>query len=735
MADTTRAKIKITAPETAFQQMCNFAAIAETKNPDESLRELILHAFVTFDNENATSAQDVADILRTIFGVDVPSYQVQEALDQLTADGQVHKPLGTNYVLSPDARTKIKARIKQATQLQERVRFQWYAEMIGRFPGLNAEQAWEALENYLAKAFLRHGIQVVAFLDPTIELPPDYAASLSSLLAEAVNSKFDPAQQAAARHAISEFLTTAGNFPERSQFIAECADGAANFFSLAVSPEVAVRFREKLSPLRIFCDTNFLFGILDLHVHSQVEVSNQLLHVIIANKLPFKLRYHEATLRETEATIAYYASQLRRSRWSPSLSRAATTSPYVSGIELKYHKKNAETGIDVDSFLRPYNHVDILLKEKGIDVYKPSSERLAERATLQAEYNEFLKGIRKEKPYEAVNHDVTVLDCVQSLRNNAGSTLEAGALLLTCDYTLYRFDCDASRKSKAYASVVLPNILWQILRPFLPASQDFDKSFAETFAIPEFRTIGSGAAKACSKMLNLLAAYKDIPEETAARLLSNDVLIDRLRAVESEEQFQEQVESAIAMENQALLEERAALAIQVEALRTDKEQAEKELERQKQESANMQEMILAKEKETEALTASKKDAEAKIQDVSAKLAKIEKTMASAERSAEDESEARRKAEHTVQKYRIFAAIIVSVLLVVVFETFVYATPWTWLRNHTNSFGLQGCIDFMLIAGNLGFWIKRWRKEFWIAGFIGAFLVMLQLLGGPKPGPN
>ncbi len=512
----------------------------------------------------------------------------------------------------------------------------------------------------------------------------------------------------------------------------ECADGAFNYFSLAVSPEVAARFREKLSPLVLFCDTNFLFGILDIHVHPLVEVSNHLLRVIADHKLPFRLRYHEATLREIQATIAHYGGQLREHRWSQSLSRAAITTSFISGIELKYHQQNAKIGMDVDSFLRPYQHVDVLLKAQGIDVYKPLTDRLAERATLQAEYAQFLKEISKEKPDEVLSHDVTVLDCVRSFRTSAKSTLEAGALLVTCDYFLYLFELETSRKSKTYASVVLPNVFWQILRPFIPANQDFDRSFAETFAIPEFRTIGSGAAKACSKMLGLLAAYKDIPEETAARLLSNDILIDRLRAVEDDKQFQAQVDSAIALENQALLEERAALAKQVESLKADKERAETELEQQKQlavsESVKAQELLLAKKKEVDEIAASRDAAQAKVKEASTKLAETEVAKTWTEEAVK---EAEKRALRTAKVASVIVALIVSLM----FEVAVHSVlRWDWLLIHPNSYGLQGCLCLMASFGIVGLWVKPWRKVLWVVGLFGVLFVALQILGGPAKTP-
>lgn len=718
MSTTSKPAIKIVVPGTALQQMCNYVAIAETKSPDESLRELILHTLFTFEEERASSVQDVATILKDIFGVDAPNHQVQEALEQLTSAGQVHQPLGTNYVLTVEARAKVKMRIDHAAQLQERVKIQWLAEMVGRFPDLNADLAWDALQDYLAKAFLRHGIQVAVFLDPSVELPPEYASSLSTLLAQAVRAKFDSTHQESAKHAISDFLASIGKDQERAQFIAECADGAANYFSLAVSPDVAERFRDKLTPLTLFCDTNFLFGILDLHVHPLVDVSNELLNSITAHNLQIKLRYHEATLRELQSSISFYGEILRRHKWERALSRAATTSRFMSGIELKYHQKNAETGVDVDAFLRPYQHVDVLLTQHGISIYKPSKERLTERATLEAEYKEYLERLgKKDKPYELIAHDATVLDCVRSLRNDAKSTLEAGALFVTCDYALYRFDSEASRDANTLASVVLPNVLWQILRPFIPDNQNFDRSFAGTFAIPEFRTIGSGAAKACSKMLGLLAVYKDFPEETAIRLLSNDLLIDSLRATQDDEKFQAQVESAIASENQALLEERAALSRQVETLRADKEQIEKELTAQKAaaaaEAAKAQEAIQTNKKAIETLAADHRAAEAKAKEASAKLSEMIAANEATEKSARN----RQLVISAVKRSFLALGILIVSELVIGYLAWQYeegqnlfqkiTKAWPWLAG---DFGAVTILYPFIMGRDLMRLLKWWKGE-------------------------
>jgi CHASE3 domain sensor protein len=240
-------------------------------------------------------------------------------------------------------------------------------------------------------------------------------------------------------------------------------------------------------------------------------------------------------------------------------------------------------------------------------------------------------------------------------------------------------------------------------------------------------------------MLGLLATYKDFPEETAARLLSNDLLIDRLRVTQNDEQFQVQIESAIASENQALLEDRAALAKQVETLRTDKERAEKDLEQQRQMAAmevtKAREVIQAKEREKETLAASHRDAKAKAKDASAKLAEIETAKNTAEKKAHQEAERRRKGEARALRTVKIASIIVAILVAIVFGLTINSVwKWDWLLRHPNSYGLQGCLYLMVAFGIVGLWVKPWRNVLWLTGILGLLFVILQLLGGPNKAP-
>lgn len=678
----------------AFEQMC-FAAIASTVSPEDVLRQLVLQCFVVLPEDQFSQAHQIAEAISVLFGLEISSYQIQTALDQLETQKVLQRPLNTNYVLDIAAKRQLEERLNSARELEERVRDEWLAELTAQFPSLPTEPMWNALRRYLAKSFRRHGIQAAALLDPSIEAPNNHSVSLSTLLDEALQEVFseDKEHTIPAHKAISHFFAAIGESPDRATYIAQLADGAFSYYTLTVDPDAAKAFRENLRPLTLYLDTNFLFAIMDLHSNPLVAVSNEVIRAVQDHRLPFTLCYHERTSRELSSTVSYYGDRLRVRHWSQQLSRIAITSSHLSGIEMKYHQQNAQTATDVDGFLRQYEHADVFLETKGIGIAKAASNRLQERADLLHEYTDFLEARKKYKPDSIIDHDVTILDAVRQLRSQAKSSLDAGALLLTCDYYLYRFDWEQSKKKGVKACVVLPNQFVQILRPFIPSSPDFDRSFAETFAIPEFRTIGSGAAEASSRLLNLIASYAAFPEETAVRLLSNDLLLEQLKSVRDDDEFQNQVELAIANENATLLEEKAALTHQLEQERNQRIQAESG-------------MTQAEEN----------------------LLKTRQQVVAVSERADQDKRAKELAERRADRYALVVALLISLLATAVFFILVHGLKWQWLLDHPKSLGLQIAGGLLVLLSVLGLLYPKWRNTVWgLSGATGAFAVLLLII--------
>jgi len=622
-----------------------------------------------------------------------------------------------------------------ATALEERVRTQWFTELDAAHPHLLHQPMWNALRRYLASSFRRHGLQAIAYLDPRHETPDEYLNGLNTLLKKAIQQtqQIPEEHRAEAADAISNFLAVVGEHPDRVSYIAQLADGTFNYFSLTVDPEVAQQFREHLESLTLFLDTNFLFGVLDLHANSFVEVSIQILEAVRDHKLPFTLRYHAATREEFEVSLQYHGDKLRSSTWTQAMSRAAIRSSRAfSGIELKYHTRNAERPLDVTSFLKPYEHFDLLLREKGVDIYRAASkpERKQARADLLIDYEEFLAQKRKEKPAVSIDHDVTVIDTVLEIRERAiaGSSVKTGALLLTCDYTLYRFDQEYSRRNDRKACVLLPNVFMQMLRPYIPSSADFDRSFAETFAIPEFRIIGSGAAKAASRLMSLLASYRDMQEDTAVKLLSNDLLLDRLAPIEDDARFQELVEAEFIANNNMLMEEKAALERQLEQERQHrvKEQEDREHEQQiaaqlleQERQQKIEALQTAEREQTERDALSRKLAEER---EARRIADEERLKLEAQKQALEEQSAKQREQYG-NAFWLAASVLLGVATFILLQN-IRVELLDELTNPFVSRGLIGVSVFCLVLGAVR---PKWRSALWGIGVVSIALLFLDRL--------
>ena len=690
----------------AFQQMANFVAIAKTQNSAEVLDELVQQCFVVLPREPFSSATDITEAIHAIFGIRLAEGDVSFSIRRLFDKKNLVPLPGEQIGLSPTIKSNLEIRISEAKRLEENVKINWLSQVSFVDSTLDPDKLWETLKVYLAQAFRLHGIQMIALLDPRAEIATEQVDSLSQILDSVIKQRFDQEHYNCAHKAISSFFTKVRQDRNRAEYISQLADGAFNYFSLTVSPEVCEKLREKLEPLSLFLDTNFLFGILKLQSSPQLDVSTELVQAIKKFTLPFKLYYHEATKHETSDTISSIQHDLSKNKWPQQISRAAMVRPEAfSSVYLRYHQKNAEQVIEVEDFFAPYRNWEILLKDQGISIYRVASsgDRLRRRADLEADYKDFLSRVGHEKKHDAIQHDMDVLETVRSLRSNTKNTLAAGAILVTCDYYLCRFDWENSYKEGKPRCAVLPSHLWQILRPFVTESQEFDQAFAETFALPEFTLTRGGAMKAASRMLSILASYGDFPEETAVKMLANDLLLTELQNKETDEEFHKTVDSAFAKEI-------ASLSEQTDVLK-------KQLAKETDEKKVLSKSVFAMQQQLQEMKKGSADSiEASKQKESQPIAMVEKPI-------------KQEPEKTHTKRD---GCIIAFLVAIVFELSIHSSVlrWDWLLNHTNSYGLQVGFSFLILFGILGLMVPSWRKVCWIMGGIAILATIIQLLGGP-----
>jgi hypothetical protein len=358
----------------------------------------------------------------------------------------------------------------------------------------------------------------------------------------------------------------------------------------------------------------------------------------------------------------------------------------VTGVEQTYHRLNAETPIDPKVYLSKFDHIIDLLGDYGVKVYRVSQHEqysVQEKGELIAEYDHYVNEHRTNpKPYEALDHDICVWLTLQTKRSQARAALDAGALFLTNDVIFHNFDWRVLRRENI-GTVVLPGQLLQVLRPFVPSTDDLDLRFVEAFAAPEFRTTHNDYQETAAKVLSYLTIYKDIPEVTAIKVLTDELLLCQLQGADADSgAFGELVENALVQQNALLLEEKEAMARQLETERVAAAQqiatAAAELE------ANKAAIGLA-----EAAAEAREEKAREEERLAVQRVADEKVEASRSEAERLRTELRQKD----RRHFVFHLVVAAIGLLLGWAAILlvpHLTNWQWLHTNSGRNGLYGC---------------------------------------------
>jgi len=678
-------------------RICHLIVLTKEGKVEAAVDNLVLALLATDPSLRITSASDFADAIEMYFSVRLNLSLLQASLDRQTAADRIVKGAAGRYVLTPNTRADVDERIQDASQLEDQVRQEWIdslpEECRPRSPKIE-DQLWAALRQYLAKAFLRHGAETAQLLDPNFVAPDPVGTSLSRFRSDVIKEHCIDVHPTLADEALRHFFRT--TTPARTKYMAQLLDGTFTVFALGVDDLTARYFRAELSPLKLFLDTNFIFGILDINDNPLKEVSRDLVDVIRRHQFPYKLYYHEETLKEIRETLHAIGDRLRGRKWQQALSRAAVSSGLLTGVELLFHQRNAEKPIDADLFLSRFEDVPALLSQFGATIYRtraPSPESENEKWLAIGAYDAFLKQKRPDrpKPYAALNHDVVVWREVLKIRSAGGSVLDAKALFLSADYYLYRFTKQHEAGTFS-GSVVLPNQLLQLLRPFVPSTDDFDRRFVETFALPEMRALPGDYSSTTSKVLAYLNTVADLGEDTALRVLSNTMVNARLATVDDgSAAFQEIIDSELAIDNQLLVHQARSAAIKAE----DAETRSKELTAlAEKREADLTQLGATLDDTRAELVRTSRDAEAALKAAKSEQASVESRLIASEKTIKALA-LRQERQSELTRWGVAGVVAAAGSIVLLLA--LHALSWRWLEDQPNRLGLKVGSVMMLIG--------------------------------------
>ena len=554
-----------------LRRLSQVAAVTSSSRLEDTL-DWIVPMLAYYSTRAWKSADDWHDEILASYGIQVSLYDIGESLSRLVSEGQlIWEASKGEYRLSRRASDEIEAKIEAAGDLEERAMNLWFAKnpSLARVRGIR--DCWHILMDYCAPVFRAHGIDAVRVITDNA---PDAAGDTQEHVLRMVldSHSLSGDERQVLRCAISNFFQS--DDPEIQDYIAQIADSTFNLLALCVDEDSRRVLREGMPALKIFVDTNILFSILGTHDTPLAAASIDLFRVITESDLPFTLYYHTKTLSELTHTVENAAHRLRKQTWSSAVSRAIIRTPWqasrISGIEMRFHELNSRQQIDPRAFCARFDSPAALLAEHGLRIYREtdvneSQARLELRSTLIADYAEYLADNprRRNANHAKLDHDCSVWMLSKDHQSpNRKGLIFSGSFFLSSDYALWKFDRDVLRRN--YGSrpvVVLPDAFLLALRPFVGGSKFDTRAFVQAFSASEFRAnSGEGMAATVRKVMSYLAAFEDISEETAVRMLSDSILLEGLkRYEESAPEFAQAIEKALFAQNEALMRERDEL--------------------------------------------------------------------------------------------------------------------------------------------------------------------------------
>lgn len=556
--------------ERAFHHLCHLVALKGRGKLRTVIDRMVLVSFYIDPTSRQRSAEDVGAVLSEWFGIRLAHRDIQVSIDRQLRKGRLtHDGQDGALTLSPTTRLEHQQRIDAANALERDVRDEWLAQLRRNdiLPrGVRTDDLWSCLRAYMARMFRQHGVSTIQLL--VHKGGNETATGRATLLGSAIDEIGATNHRSAIERAVLLFFEDPG--PSRTRYLTELLDGTFTFYALSISQHTATYLRDALPPLDLFLDTNVVLGLLGLQPDT-AGATLELMDLARSGTIPILPRYHERTAREIRETLDAVEDGLRSNRWSPSDSRAVLARGKVNSIELRFHEVNAQRLTDPASFFEQFRNLDLVLQKVGLKLYRPHRNNFTpkEKWQLTAEFGDFARAARPDdsRGYRALDHDAEVWLSIQDRRKRTAAPLASGALFVTNDRLLFNFDRE-HLASKAATTTIFPNQLLQVLRPFVPTTDDFDRRFVGTFAAPEFRTMDGGYQEARRDVLFYLSLLKDVPEPTAVRLLAGGMLLEiPAGGHDAAQPIGAEIETAIRAENSRLIEQVAVAQQEVADLK------------------------------------------------------------------------------------------------------------------------------------------------------------------------
>ncbi|MEK6327301.1 MAG: hypothetical protein AABM66_07225 [Actinomycetota bacterium] len=645
-----------------------------------AIRDLALAAAAVADGR-FDSLHAAREAIGALWGLDVELEELRSVVDELAERGEVTRSNG-GFGLSRETAYELTSRADESSAVESEALLDWERRIRRDISDLG-EDEWSSLcddlRTWLNQVIARHGVESALVLypeNPRTQQLFDAIEKMGLSFLPSRGGRVDDIRDWAFQMFVREPT------PAQRTYLAGLLNTAFYITVLTTDPEASRLVQERVAGHRVYLDTNFIYALLGLGVTASEALSAARL-IQLTKEVGYQLVVTQWTIDELRTSLK--AAERRLSRLPlprRDLAHLLTMRAGENQITKAYWMRYRDSGIQPKDFLEYYSHVETLLSDFEISLVTEGClavDRAPDAISEQLSLLDRSIGLR-DKEDVVKEHDVKHRLLIERLRGDGHVTFSnARFWFLTRDTKLPRYAMRTVGGDRVDLPFCVGTSAWvQVMRAFIPRTEDFDKSLVELLATPYLR-YGRGPGVSPSVVDAVVARvdqYKGATPGLAAEVLADTALAASIAAAESEADRDAKIENAFIMKAEEL-EKRADESERREAeLRLKHQEAEVAAKRaateRRAEASRLEEVSnalersrQAQEEATEEATAQSAEAERLVAELRAHVERSEareRTMAS---DVDAERTERRRAERRGQVLGAGLITVLSILLAVV----------------------------------------------------------------------
>lgn len=539
----------------------------------------LLLAASAVEGRGFASLKAAQDGIRGLWGMEVELDELRDVVDALDADGRIRRTNGgfelTDHALSTLAKTA------EENEAVERQAFsEWELTIRTRQPDMSDEDfavLADDLRTWLGQVIARHGVESALILYPENPRAQELFEAI-----EAIGLAFLPEREGCVGQvrdwAFQVFVREPT--PAQRTYLAGLLNTAFYMTVLTLDADASQLVQDRVKGHRIYMDTNFIYALLGLS-GTAIEALSAARLLELTKDLGYQLAVTQWTVDELRTSLRAAERRLHRLPLPrQDLAELMTMKAGESAITKAYWMKYRQTGIRPKDFFEFYSHVETLLEEYGVELVTEGCVAVDQNRQAIDEQLVLLDRFlgTRDKNELLKEHDVKHRLLIEKLRGDGNlSFSNARYWFLTRDSMLPRYGMATIDGGHVDLPFCVATSAWvQVMRAFVPRTENFDQSLVELLATPYLRYRGGPgvSAKVVDAVVGRVDAYKGATPKLAAEVLADTALVERIARAGSEEEQEQQVENAFIVKSEELRDRAEASERRENEQRTQRQAAE-----------------------------------------------------------------------------------------------------------------------------------------------------------------